>query len=672
MAPMMKSLVFSAACVPIASSLTLHEVGADQRPVTKVVDLLKNMQKQLDEVAAEDKKTYEKFQCWCNENNNGKAASIAEAQGRIRRMTARIEQLSADSARLEAEYTNHAKDVEKYNSAMDTAMALRKKVMEKFKEQEDELLENLGAVEAAGAQVNKAAGGGFLQSASQQVMVQLQKLASKPNLSAEVSAKLNALIQQEEADPGSNAISGVLTGLELDFEGQLKVLRFDEEEDQRKYEGLTKAKRDEIQSAQSQIDQKKDQKASADEEIAHKKQDIKDTKESIEADSKFAGNVKETCGNAEKEYDQRTKTRAEETEAISKTMEILDADSSHEVFGKTLSFIQGSSESDHRQQVVATLLQAGRKGKGDSRLVALAMSAKLDSFTRVKASIDEMIAALTKESQDEVKHKDWCVEELHQNDLVTQEKTRTRTKLAAKMENIKSDISEASTEIEKLKGEVSETQKQLQLAAQNREEENKEFQLVVREQRETQRLLSQAVSLLGAVYNAQEGSLVQVAKAQEGSLVQVAKAKFMSFIGAKEAPPSFKTYEKSSSGTGVMSMLQQLIYDSKAMETEALAAERSAQSSYESTSKETSASLASKTKVITDKSGEIAKAKGNMLETKESQTGTVKTLSQLATTAFDLHESCDFVMKEFDAVQAARSEEIDALKQAKSYLAGAK
>eukprot|EP00933_Yihiella_yeosuensis_P071395 TRINITY_DN795_c0_g2_i1.p1 TRINITY_DN795_c0_g2~~TRINITY_DN795_c0_g2_i1.p1 ORF type:complete len:661 (-),score=197.48 TRINITY_DN795_c0_g2_i1:156-2138(-) len=660
MAPITKSLFLSAAFAPIASSLTTHDVEAEQRPVTKVVDLLNNMQKQLDADAAEDKKTYEKFQCWCNDNNSEKAASISEAQERIRQMTARIEQLSADTARLEAEYKNHAKDVDKYNTAMDTAMALRKKTMAKFKEEEDEVLENLNAVKAAGKQVKEGSGAGFLQSASQ-AMVQLRKLASKPHLSAEVSAKLDALLQQEETDPGGAAISGVLTGLELDFEGNLKALRFDEEQDQEKYEGLIKAKRDEIRSAQSQIDQKKDHKASADEEIAHKKQDIKDTKESIEADSKFVGNAKETCRNADKEYDQRAKTRSEETEAISKTLEILSADSSHDVFGKTLSLIQRSSESDDRKQVVATLLQAGKKGKGDSRLVALALAAKLDSFSRVKASIDEMIAALTKESQDEVKHKDWCVEELHQNQLSTDEGARTRTKLATKMENIKSDISEANSEIATLKGEVSEMQKQLKLAAQNREEENQEFQRTVREQRETQRLLSQALSLLGAVYHA-----------QEGSLVQVAKAKIMSFMRVEEAPPTFKTYAKSSSGTGVLSMLQQLVYDSKAMETEALAAESSAQKGYESTSKATSASMTSKTKLITDKSGEVAKAKGNMQETKESQTGVVKTLSQLGSTSSHLHESCDFVLNEFDHVQAARSEEIDALKQAKSYLNGAK
>lgn len=37
-----------------------------------------------------------------------------------------------------------------------------------------------------------------------------------------------------------------------------------------------------------------------------------------------------------------------------------------------------------------------------------------------------------------------------------------------------------------------------------------------------------------------------------------------------------------------------------------------------------------------------------------------------------LHETCDWTLQNFDARQKARSEEVDALNEAKSYLSGAK
>ena len=47
-------------------------------------------------------------------------------------------------------------------------------------------------------------------------------------------------------------------------------------------------------------------------------------------------------------------------------------------------------------------------------------------------------------------------------------------------------------------------------------------------------------------------------------------------------------------------------------------------------------------------------------------------LEQLSTYNAELHQSCDYVLKNFDVRQTARSEEMEALKQAKAILSGAK
>lgn len=61
-----------------------------------------------------------------------------------------------------------------------------------------------------------------------------------------------------------------------------------------------------------------------------------------------------------------------------------------------------------------------------------------------------------------------------------------------------------------------------------------------------------------------------------------------------------------------------------------------------------------------------------MLETKKSQKGAKEDLQDLESTAMALHETCDWTLQNFDARQKARSEEVDALNEAKSYLSGAK
>jgi len=47
-------------------------------------------------------------------------------------------------------------------------------------------------------------------------------------------------------------------------------------------------------------------------------------------------------------------------------------------------------------------------------------------------------------------------------------------------------------------------------------------------------------------------------------------------------------------------------------------------------------------------------------------------LEQLANMNEQLHKSCDFILKNFDIRQQAREEEIEALKEAKAILSGAK
>lgn len=75
---------------------------------TKVVNLLKDMLKQLEKEAEEDEEIYDQLACWCETNDKGKTKSIADAETRINDLTVQIEELSAASSRLNTEIKNVA------------------------------------------------------------------------------------------------------------------------------------------------------------------------------------------------------------------------------------------------------------------------------------------------------------------------------------------------------------------------------------------------------------------------------------------------------------------------------------------------------------------------------------------------------------------------------------
>jgi chromosome segregation ATPase len=131
------------------SSLTFDAEAAKNRPVSKVITLLKDMLKQLEKEAEEDEEIYDKMACWCETNDKEKTKSISDAEARISDLTTKIEELTANSARLNTEIKNLEKEVAENQAALDKATAIRQKQLAEFNEEEKDLLESISALKSA-------------------------------------------------------------------------------------------------------------------------------------------------------------------------------------------------------------------------------------------------------------------------------------------------------------------------------------------------------------------------------------------------------------------------------------------------------------------------------------------------------------------------------------------
>merc|ERR1719221_1681583 len=458
--------------------------------------------------------------------------------------------------------------------------------------------------------------------------------------------------------PQSGEIFGILKQMKETFESNLSASQKEEMANQKAYEELKEAKEAEIAAGQAQIESKTQELATTDERLAHAKEDIVDTKESLSADEQFLMMLKEKCSMTDAEWEERQKTRQLEMEAVSKALAVLSTDDAHDLFTKTFnpSLLQkeNSMNSERRSQA-SKLLSTVAKKLQNPRLATLAVRVRLDAFTRVKKAIDDMVAQLLKEKEDEIKHKDFCVEEFNSNELQTEKKEREKADLEAKIEDLEHTIKALTEAIEQLKAEIAEMQVQLKRAGEDREKENKEFQATVADQRATQKLLTAALNILKGFYE----------KKAKAALLQTGQP------AGPPPPPGFEAYKKNAAAPGVMGMIQQIINDAKAMEAETIRSEEDAQKAYEDFVKDTNASIKAKSKDIVNKSETKAKAEADLVEAKENKEAVMLELEQLANYKAELHSSCDFVMKNFEIRQTARDEEVEALKQAKAILSGA-
>jgi len=339
---------------------------------------------------------------------------------------------------------------------------------------------------------------------------------------------------------------------------------------------------------------------------------------------------------------------------------ILSGDDAHDLFTRTFNpaLVQReSSARSQRREAASRLLSAAAAKSHSPRLATLAYQVKLDAFTRVKKAIDDMIAQLTAEKEAEIKHKDFCVDEFNTNKLQTEKKEREKQDLVAKVEDLEGQIHSLTEAIDALKAEIAEMQVQLKRAGEDREKQNKEFQTTVTDQRETQKLLEAALRVLQDFY---------------GDKAAPATALMQQEPAGPPPPAGFEEYQKNASSGGVMSMIEQIIADAKAMEGEAIRAEEDSQKAYEDFVKETNASIETKSKDIVGKSDDKAQAEAELVEAQEAKEAALAELEHLANYKTELHQSCDFILKSFDLRQTARDEEVEALQQAKAILSGAK
>jgi len=675
-----------ALCLLLAVEATLTHVAtgndasnAKNRPVTKVINLLKDMQAQLEKEAEEDEETYEKVACWCETNDKEKTAAIAEAEARITDLTSTIEELTATSARLNTEIKNLEAEIAKNQEALDKATAMRQKELAEFNEEEKDMLQSIGALKSAIVVLSKH------HSSLAQVPSEtlLNMAAVIDHQFKKHTALLHAIVTpsqrkaiaafvQSPGDyfdaeptfkqsyaPQSGQIFGILKQMKETFETNLSSSQKEEMQAQAAYEDLKAAKEAEIKAGTELKDTKTQELADTDEKLAQSKQDLEDTRNSLSADQKFLMNLKETCQMTDQEWEERQKSRAEEIKAVSEALAILSSDDAHDTFTKTFNFVQTKVETTDRQNrdKASALLFKAAKANGNPRLAALAARVRLDAFTKVKAAIDEMIAALLKEKADEIKHKDFCTEGLNTNERESELKARDIAELEAEISDLTTTIDELTKSIATLESEIAEMQTQLKRAGEDREMENKDFQTTVADQRETKALLKKAYDVLAAVFK---------------KFLQVdAKTSKQEPVGPPP-PPGFKEYKQSSGAGGVMGMLEQIMRDTETLEAEAIKAETDAQKAYETYVKDTNKSIEEKTRDITNKTEEKATAEADKVAAEEAKETAMNEQQQLMNENADLHKSCDFTLKNFEIRQTARDQEVEALRQAKAILSGAK
>merc|ERR1719160_2159235 len=135
---------------------------------------------------------------------------------------------------------------------------------------------------------------------------------------------------------GSDQIIGILEQMKETMEADLAESESSEAAAKSAYETLMTSKTSEIEAAGKAIETKTARSGEVAVETVQAKADLESTTKAVAEDIDFKANLAKSCATKQKEWDERCKLRAEEIEAISDTIEMLNSDDALELFKKTL------------------------------------------------------------------------------------------------------------------------------------------------------------------------------------------------------------------------------------------------------------------------------------------------------------------------------------------------
>ena len=654
----MRGLSFIVTAAATLLAMDAATLDLKERPVSKVINLLKDMQAELQKTVKAESELKEKMDCWCETNEKEKTEAIAEANRRIDALVASIGKNSGKKAELGATIKQVEKELGQNTAALDKATAVRKEEAAEFNQNEKDIVQSIGAMKNAILVLSKhheflqtdSALRSFLQTGEATEAVKAVMHHVKP----ENKQVVEAFVQGKQAPtnsgsyaPASGQIFGILKQMKEEFESNLAKMQEEEKTAQTDFNDLKAAKRDEIAAGKAMSKEKTQALADAGDALAKAKEDLDLTREALASDTKFLGDLRLRCQKSDKDWELRSKTRNDEIAAISETIKILSDDDAFDLFGKTTGFLQTKEQSKAREAMrmrASSQLRVLGKKTNNLQLLALSQQVKLDGFVKVKKAIDEMAADLKKQLADEVDQRDWCQKEFQENDVQTMNKNREIKELSSLIETSANTIDTLTSDIKALNAEIAEMKVQMKKAGQDREEENHEYQQTVMDQRATQAIMK--------------------------------KALLQAEPGAAVAPPpigdeGMGEYKANQGAGGVMMLIQNIIDESHEAEMDAISGEAESQAGYEEFIKNSNDAISAAQKEITAKSDSKSETEATKVQAEGDRQTALGDAEALAQYKAELHGSCDFLLKNFDLRQSAIQQEIDGLAQAKAILSGA-
>merc|ERR1719326_183451 len=209
------------------------------------------------------------------------------------------------------------------------------------------------------------------------------------------------------------------------------------------------------------------------------------------------------------------------------------------------------------QQRAAEYLERQASALSSRSLNALAAKMESSPFAKVIGMIEELLAKLKQEAQEEAAHKEWCDEQLKTNKMKRDKKTASVERLSAEQESLDGQIKSMGEDITTLVQEQADLSKAMKEATAQRDAEKAENTQTIADAAAGAEATKSALVVLREFYDKQ------------------------SFMQADQAPEMKAYTGMGSAKGGVVGMLEVIESDFKRLEADTKATEKQAATEYD-------------------------------------------------------------------------------------------
>merc|ERR1719271_2238394 len=432
---------------------------------------------------------FDKFMCYCDGNTDGMGKSVEEAAQKITELQSKLAAEKAEKSELDQELIQHKKDREAAKGDLSTATAIREREHAEFVESTGDAKANVDALTGAIAALEKGMGKSFIQQNKDSVARVTKAVSSATSVDEYEKAEVLDLLQgkQGEYAAGSGEIVGILKALKDEMDKDLNGAVGDEERAAAGFEELAGAKKDEIAAAGEAIESKTVRSGDLAVSVTTTADDIEDTTAEMKETEAFLANLASQCALKKKEWAAHQSMRAEEISAISEAFRTLNDDDALDLFKKTLSLSQTSSQMGFIQKtsastnvlraraMVSSLLKKGSPHRAELALIEFGMKSKAVDFSKILAMIDGMVKVLGEEQKDDDATKSYCDKEITKSEGEKKDTEEAIATSEAAIEEITDESATLGDEIKRLQKEVKDLDKAVAEATEQRKEEHGEF-----------------------------------------------------------------------------------------------------------------------------------------------------------------------------------------------------